>query len=87
MRISVGDAMSAYILPQIIYDLYRKAPAVRIELIASNEISDLRRRDARWGIRDLDDLTALATDHALLLDRVIDMPANNFTLLFRRQSS
>lgn len=51
VRISAGDAMSAYVLPPIIEDLHRKAPAVRVELIASNEISDLRRREADIAIR------------------------------------
>ncbi|GGE39064.1 LysR family transcriptional regulator [Actibacterium pelagium] len=51
VRVSAGDAMSAYVLPKIIDDLHRKAPAVRIELIASNQISDLRRREADIAIR------------------------------------
>ncbi len=51
VRISAGDAMAAYILPKIIEKLHHKAPAVRVELIASNQISDLRRREADIAIR------------------------------------
>lgn len=47
--------------------------------------ADLRARDPRWGIRDLDDVTAEAGRHGLMLDKVVEMPANNFSLVFRRQ--
>jgi hypothetical protein len=46
--------------------------------------ASLRRRDAEWGVRDLDDVTALAKRHGFALERVVAMPANNQTLLFRR---
>jgi SAM-dependent methyltransferase len=52
----------------------------------SNEAFDesLRRRDPSWGVRDLDDLIALAEEHGLRFDTAIDMPANNLTVVFRR---
>ena len=46
--------------------------------------ADLRRRDPRWGLRDLDDVAACAALHGLTLDCVIDMPANNLSAIFRK---
>ena len=46
--------------------------------------ADLRRRDPAWGIRDLNDITALAARNRLVLVEVIDMPANNKSVLFRK---
>jgi SAM-dependent methyltransferase len=46
--------------------------------------ASLKRRDAEWGVRDLDDVTALAQRHGFELERVVAMPANNLTVVFRR---
>lgn len=48
--------------------------------------ADLRARDPRWGIRDLDAVTAEAGRYRLGLDQVVDMPANNLSLVFRQPS-
>ena len=45
---------------------------------------DLRSRNPDWGLRDLDAVAALAEGHALRLERTLDMPANNLTLVFRK---
>jgi SAM-dependent methyltransferase len=45
---------------------------------------DLRRRDPRFGVRDLEAVTALAAQHRLELVERVEMPANNQSLLFRR---
>jgi hypothetical protein len=52
---------------------------------ASNEAFDqsLRGRDARFGVRDLDDVIACANEHGLSLDRVVEMPANNLCVVLR----
>ena len=52
----------------------------------SNEEFDanLRGRNAAWGIRDLGDVTALATRHGLTLVETVQMPANNLSVIFRR---
>jgi hypothetical protein len=47
--------------------------------------ADLRRRNPEWGVRDLDDVVALARRHSLELAEVVAMPANNFTVVLRRQ--
>ena len=44
----------------------------------------LRARDANWGVRDLEDVVALAARHRLRLDEVVEMPANNLMVVFRR---
>ena len=45
---------------------------------------DLRARDARWGVRDLDDVARVAAEHGLVLEERVAMPANNLTVVFRR---
>jgi hypothetical protein len=45
---------------------------------------DLRRRDPAWGIRDLDEVAALATASGLTLAERIAMPANNLILVLRK---
>jgi hypothetical protein len=52
----------------------------------SNEAFDesLRSRNPEWGVRDLDDVTRVAAAAALDLVDVIEMPANNLSVLFRR---
>jgi hypothetical protein len=53
----------------------------------SNETFDqsLRARDPRWGVRDLDIVEKEANNRGFALDRVVEMPANNLTVVFRRQ--
>jgi SAM-dependent methyltransferase len=46
--------------------------------------ADLKRRDPRWGVRDIDDLVREAAPHGLELREVIEMPANNLSLVFVR---
>lgn len=45
---------------------------------------DLRNRDPRWGLRDLDEVAACAGSHGFGLDSVVEMPANNLSVIFRR---
>lgn len=53
----------------------------------SNETFDasLRARDPRWGVRDVADVTRVAEDAGFVLEERVAMPANNFTLVFRRR--
>ena len=44
---------------------------------------DLRRRDPRWGLRELDAVVACAEAQGLALDCVVEMPANNIMPIFR----
>jgi SAM-dependent methyltransferase len=47
--------------------------------------SSLRSRDAAWGVRDLDEVAALAQKRSLALNEVVPMPANNLAVVLRRQ--
>ena len=51
----------------------------------SNQAFDqsLRQRNPAWGVRDIDDLTALAGSHGLTLSERVAMPANNHVLVWR----
>ena len=44
--------------------------------------ADLKRRDPRWGVRDVEDLVGEAAFHGLELREVLEMPANNLSLVF-----
>jgi hypothetical protein len=52
----------------------------------SNEAFDagLRARDPAWGVRDLDEVTALAQRQGIGLAEIVEMPANNLTVVLRR---
>lgn len=55
----------------------------------SNEAfdADLRRRNAEWGVRDLERVAALAESAGLRLVETNDMPANNKLLVFQRMGA
>jgi SAM-dependent methyltransferase len=44
----------------------------------------LKARNPEWGVRDLDAVVALAGEHGLTLERKVPMPANNLSVIFRR---
>jgi len=52
----------------------------------SNEEFDasLRARNPSWGIRDMDEVGAAAASQGLRLEEFVPMPANNFSMIFRR---
>ncbi len=47
--------------------------------------AQLQSRDPRWGLRNLEAVVTVAQAHDLDLDRVVEMPANNLTVLLRRR--
>lgn len=49
--IAATNGMATYFLPPILKSLRTKAPELQVEIVASNEISDLRRREADIAIR------------------------------------
>ncbi len=57
-------------------------------LAPSNEAFDasLRARDPAWGVRDLDVVTVTAARHGFACASVVEMPANNHTVVFRREA-
>ncbi|MCB2073874.1 MAG: DUF938 domain-containing protein [Novosphingobium sp.] len=69
--------------PLYLYGPYRRADR---PLEPSNEAfdSDLRRRDPRWGLRDVAQVVECAAGHGLSLSGTVEMPANNLSLIFRK---
>lgn len=63
VTISTTDVMAAYLLPDILKDLRRKAPGIEVRVISTNSLSDLRRREADIAIRHV------APDHPELFAR------------------
>jgi len=45
---------------------------------------DLRRRNAAWGVRDLEAVAALAARHGFGPPEIVEMPANNLSVIFRK---
>jgi hypothetical protein len=74
------------ILPQggLLY-LYGPFRQNGLPTAASNEEFDgnLKSRNADWGLRFVEDVAQEASQYGLSLDEVIEMPANNLSLVFR----
>lgn len=51
VSISASDAVAAYLLPRILHRIREAAPRVIVEVVSSNALSDLRRREADIAIR------------------------------------
>jgi SAM-dependent methyltransferase len=46
--------------------------------------ADLRAHNPEWGLRDIDELAEVANRIGFALAEIVDMPANNFSLVFRK---
>ncbi len=51
VRISTSHVAATYLLPPILADLQRTEPGIQIELVASNQITNLLRREADIAVR------------------------------------
>jgi len=51
VRITASDVMSAHVLPPVLKRLREVAPLLEIDLVATNDIRDLLRREADIAIR------------------------------------
>src|SRR3546814_200947 len=69
--------------PLYLYGAYRQEG---VETAPSNEAFDasLRSRNPLWGVRKLEDVVTEAAKHALSLESVVAMPANNLSVVFRK---
>ncbi|WP_246792087.1 DUF938 domain-containing protein [Burkholderia perseverans] len=69
----------------VLYGPYRRNGA---HTAPSNEAFDaqLRQRDAAWGVRDLEAVDALAQAAGFDAAQVVEMPANNLCVVFRRRA-
>jgi hypothetical protein len=70
--------------PLYLYGPYRRDGAHTAESNAAFD-ADLRRRNPEWGVRDMEDVTALAIGAGFGAPEIVAMPANNFSLIFRRR--
>jgi Protein of unknown function (DUF938) len=70
--------------PLFLYGPFRRAD---LPTSTSNEEFDhsLRSRDSRWGLRHLDDVIAVANQQHFAFERLVEMPANNLSVVFRKQ--
>ncbi|HEY8352709.1 MAG TPA: DUF938 domain-containing protein [Sphingomonadales bacterium] len=46
--------------------------------------ASLRSQNPAWGVRDMGEVADVAARHGFRLDEIVAMPANNFSLIFRR---
>jgi len=67
------------------YGPYKRGGAHTAESNAAFDVS-LRARDPRWGVRDVGELEAAGAQVGLALERVVEMPANNLSLVLRRRA-
>jgi hypothetical protein len=68
--------------PLLLYGPYRRAGVLTAPSNVAFDES-LRARNPEWGLRELEAVEAEAVRHGLRLERVVEMPANNLTVLFR----
>ncbi len=54
VRVSASEAICVEWLPKILADLRRRHPALAIELVATNSVDDLLRRDADIAVRNVE---------------------------------
>ena len=69
--------------PLYLYGPFRQSPKALAPSNAAFD-EDLRTRDPRWGLRDLDEVSVCADSFGFVLDRVVEMPANNLSVIFCR---
>jgi Protein of unknown function (DUF938) len=67
-----------------LYGPYRRADAPTAPSNESFDVS-LKSRNPNWGLRSVEDVVDVAREQGLVLDRLIEMPANNLSLIFRRR--
>lgn len=52
VAITASEIYSLWLLPQILPELHKRAPGITVEIVASNAIRDLKRREADIAIRN-----------------------------------
>lgn len=50
--ISAGEVISTYLLPPIVADIHARYPGIQLELVVTNQTSDLARREADIALRN-----------------------------------
>ena len=67
----------------LLYGPYRRFGSHTAESNAQFD-SDLRAQNSEWGLRDLEAVSEVAARAAFALAEIVEMPANNFSLVFER---
>lgn len=80
------EKSAATLPPEGVLFLYGPYKRDGVHTAPSNESFDLslRARDADWGVRDLEAVSALAQQAGFGAPTVIEMPANNLSVVFRK---
>jgi len=68
----------------VLYGPYRRYGRHTSESNAQFDL-DLRTHNPEWGLRDLEAVSDVAAGAGFVLAETVEMPANNFTLVFRRR--
>jgi DNA-binding transcriptional LysR family regulator len=69
VRIAASEVVSAYVLPAILARLRREEPAIEVEIVASNQVENLLRRDADIAVR-----MVAPTQQDVIARKVADLP-------------
>lgn len=72
--------------PLILYGPFRR-PGHPLEPSNAAFDASLRERNPEWGLRDLDEVAALAAEAGFGQPEVIEMPANNLSVVLRKRST
>ena len=67
----------------LLYGAYRRFGGYTSESDAQFD-SDLRAHNSEWGLRDLEAVSEVGTRAGFVLAEIVEMPANNFRLVFKR---
>lgn len=67
VKVSASEMYSAYVLPEVIERLRAEHPGIVVEIVATNALSDLRRREADIAIRNTE-----PTDPEMIARRMAD---------------
>jgi DNA-binding transcriptional LysR family regulator len=67
VKVSATEMFAIHVLPGLVADLHKTHPGLVVEIIATNELSDLRRREADIAIRNAD-----PSDPDMIARRIMD---------------
>ena len=85
--LSLFEGAKALLPPQhilFLYGPYRRFGRHTSEGNAQFDL-DLRARDPEWGLRDMEAVSDVAARAGFDLAQTVEMPANNFSLVFKRE--
>jgi DNA-binding transcriptional LysR family regulator len=69
VRVAASEVVSAYVLPSILAGLRQAEPAIEVEIVASNQVENLLRRDADIAVR-----MVAPVQQDLIARKIADLP-------------